>query len=165
MRGNLRKRATIHSNTFQGDQLSEEAKQLCGVLSISPDDLKVRTFDSFAEKGVSEKIQRLRFEHYLEKRDMRMHLLHTLMIQNEIHNTRGTGPNKRDSLLKQISLSPKYSEQMLLLTSGKNNALRNSKDNSPVATLREPDAQWFQRGLGGTMVNPTPTAGAQDELS
>ena len=92
MRNNLRKRATIHSNTFQGESLSEEAKQLCSMLSINPDDLKVRTFDSFAEKGVSEKIQRLRFEHYLEKRDSKMHLLHTLMIQNALRKTRGNAP-------------------------------------------------------------------------
>ena len=53
---------------FSGDGLTEEALIACHSLQIEPAQLKARTLESFAEKGVSEKVQHIRYQHHEEKR-------------------------------------------------------------------------------------------------
>lgn len=56
-------------NHATADKLTDEAKHFWKVLQIDPALLKPRTLESFKENGVSAEIQRIRFEHYEDKRN------------------------------------------------------------------------------------------------
>ena len=49
------------SSIFTADGLTEEAMIACHSLQIDPASLKVRTLESFAEKGINEKVQHIRY--------------------------------------------------------------------------------------------------------
>ena len=54
------KKSAGHS-IFTADGLTEEALIACHSLQIDPAQLKARTLESFAEKGISEKVQQIRY--------------------------------------------------------------------------------------------------------
>lgn len=64
--GGDRGKGQIHTN---GDKLTDEAKHFWKVLQIDPALLKPRTLESFKESGIGAEIQRIRFEHYEDKRN------------------------------------------------------------------------------------------------
>ena len=40
--------------------------------------------DSFYEKGKSEAVQRLRYEHYKEKREMKLNIIHHMLLSEAL---------------------------------------------------------------------------------
>lgn len=59
----------VKNKIYNGDKLTEEAKNFCKILQIDKSLLKPRTLESFKEKGISPEVQRIRFEHYEDKRN------------------------------------------------------------------------------------------------
>ena len=49
------------SSIFTSDGLTEEAMIACHSLQIDPAALKMRSLESFAEKGINEKVQEIRY--------------------------------------------------------------------------------------------------------
>ena len=71
--------------TEDSGQFTEEALYLCKLLTINPNDLVQKTFEDFGEKGVSEKIQRIRFEHYEEKRQKKLKAIQNVLMNCSIN--------------------------------------------------------------------------------
>lgn len=87
---------------YVGDKLTDEARHFCGILQIDHSHLKPKTFDSFKEKGVSPEIQRIRFEHYEDRRNQLI-----WQIDNAMKATTTTSPTHQLILTNSAS---KYSD-------------------------------------------------------
>ena len=59
--------------------LKSDARGACKLLNINESDLERRDYESFAEPGLAAVRQQLRFEHYEEKRKLKIKALETLV--------------------------------------------------------------------------------------
>ena len=75
------------------------------MLSINPEDLLPRDLDSFYEKGKSEAVQRLRYEHYKEKREMKLNIIHQMLLSEALTKQKDMLPNNMN---RNLSSSPKH---------------------------------------------------------
>lgn len=87
---------------YNGDKLTDEAKGFCKILHIDIANLKPRTLDSFKEKGISAEIQRIRYEHYEDRRNQLI-----WQIDNAMKATTTTSPTHQLILTNSAS---KYSD-------------------------------------------------------
>jgi len=60
-----------------------------------------KTFEDFSQLGLSEARQRLRFEHYQEKRQLKIKAVENLLIRTSVHNK---DPMNLESLRMQALL-------------------------------------------------------------
>lgn len=60
-------------------ELKSDARGACKLLNINPEDLNRREYESFNEAGLAPVRQQLRFEHYEEKRKLKIKALETLI--------------------------------------------------------------------------------------
>jgi len=60
-------------------ELTDEASELCTQMVINPESLKPRVYESFAEVGVNATVQKVRYDHYCEKRQANLEMLDELI--------------------------------------------------------------------------------------
>jgi len=87
---------------YIGDKLSDEAKNFCKILQIDQNHLKPRNLDSFKEKGITPEVQRIRYEHYEDRRNQLI-----WQIDNAMKATTATSPTHQLILTNSAS---KYSD-------------------------------------------------------
>ena len=73
---------------YTADGITEDAQQVCKLLKIDPSTLMPRGMDSFKEKGASEMVVQIRYQHYEEKRKGKVAL-----IEQTIKNGMGSPPD------------------------------------------------------------------------
>ncbi|CAI2361140.1 unnamed protein product [Moneuplotes crassus] len=83
---------------YVGEKLTEEAKAACEALQINQKFLKPRNFESFKEKGLAEELQRIRYEHYEDRRNQLI-----WQIDNAMKAMHSSSPTHQAILTNSIS--------------------------------------------------------------
>lgn len=65
----------------ENKELTDEALEACRLLVINPEALMPKTLDEFAEPGITQNVQEIRFKHYRDKRESK-HSLFRLSLGN-----------------------------------------------------------------------------------
>ena len=60
--------------------LSKDAKVACKLLAIDPADLYPRSYDSFAERGLDAIRQKLRHEHFEDRRQLKTRAIENVLL-------------------------------------------------------------------------------------
>lgn len=61
------------------NKLTKDAKAACYLLAINSEDLIDRDYDSFSSKGLSDVRQRIRFEHFQDRRMLKIRAIYHLI--------------------------------------------------------------------------------------
>ena len=60
--------------------LTKDSQVACQLLAINPADLIPRTYASFREKGLDEVRQKLRYEHFEDKRKLKVRAIENVIV-------------------------------------------------------------------------------------
>lgn len=83
---------------YIGDKLTEEAKNVAKMLQIDTSYLRPRNLDSFKEKGLAPEIQKIRYEHYEDRRNQL-----TWQIENAMAAMKDPSPTHQAILTNSVS--------------------------------------------------------------
>ena len=72
-------------------ELTRDAMFVCKLLAIDPNDLLFRPYESFAEKGLTEGRQKIRYEHFEDKRLLKVKAIENVLqkCQSKDYNQEG----------------------------------------------------------------------------
>ena len=81
----------VNPGQSEPTELTKDALYVCKLLAIEPSDLFFRSYESFAQKGLTEGRQKIRHQHYEDKRLLKLKAVENVLVkcQSKDYNEEG----------------------------------------------------------------------------